>query len=115
MGLRVGDVNGAASQFFQSFSGKILLKTACRDDGTTYIGRPWIAGWSSLVARQAHNLKAAGSNPAPATNFSTNSSLLPIRSLPEPEKALRFGCGVECVRAVGVYVRKGPSDVRCGL
>ncbi len=27
-----------------------------------------IAGWSSLVARQAHNLKAAGSNPAPATN-----------------------------------------------
>jgi hypothetical protein len=29
----------------------------------------WIAGWSSPVARQAHNLKAAGSNPAPATNF----------------------------------------------
>jgi hypothetical protein len=28
------------------------------------------AGWSSPVARQAHNLKAAGSNPAPATKFS---------------------------------------------
>ena len=27
------------------------------------------AGWSSPVARQAHNLKAAGSNPAPATIF----------------------------------------------
>ena len=27
------------------------------------------AGWSSLVARQAHNLKVAGSNPAPAPNF----------------------------------------------
>jgi hypothetical protein len=27
------------------------------------------AGGSSPVARQAHNLKAAGSNPAPATNF----------------------------------------------
>ncbi len=27
-----------------------------------------IAGWSSLVARQAHNLKAVGSNPTPATN-----------------------------------------------
>ena len=26
-----------------------------------------IAGWSSPVARQAHNLKAAGSNPAPAS------------------------------------------------
>jgi hypothetical protein len=25
------------------------------------------AGWSSLVARQAHNLKAVGSNPTPAT------------------------------------------------
>ena len=34
---------------------------------TVYIGPPWNAGWSSLVARQAHNLKAAGSNPAPAT------------------------------------------------
>src|SRR3984957_4218903 len=28
-----------------------------------------IAGWSSPVARQAHNLKAAGSNPAPATPY----------------------------------------------
>ncbi|MGO7593413.1 hypothetical protein, partial [Rhizobium leguminosarum] len=27
-------------------------------------------GWSSPVARQAHNLKAAGSNPAPATKSS---------------------------------------------
>ena len=27
------------------------------------------AGWSSPVARQAHNLKAAGSNPAPATRY----------------------------------------------
>tara|TARA_B100001939_G_scaffold335544_1_gene337666 strand:- start:369 stop:557 length:189 start_codon:yes stop_codon:yes gene_type:complete len=26
-----------------------------------------IAGWSSLVARQAHNLKVGGSNPSPAT------------------------------------------------
>jgi len=31
------------------------------------------AGWSSPVARQAHNLKAAGSNPAPATNDSCES------------------------------------------
>ena len=29
----------------------------------------FIAGWSSLVARQAHNLKVGGSNPSPATNF----------------------------------------------
>ncbi len=29
----------------------------------------FIAGWSNLVARQAHNLKVVGSNPAPATKF----------------------------------------------
>ena len=28
-----------------------------------------IAGWSSLVARQAHNLKVVGSNPTPATKM----------------------------------------------
>ena len=28
------------------------------------------AGWSSLVARRAHNPKVVGSNPAPATSFS---------------------------------------------
>ena len=28
----------------------------------------YIAGWSSLVARWAHNPKVVGSNPAPATN-----------------------------------------------
>ncbi len=31
------------------------------------------AGWSSPVARQAHNLKAAGSNPAPATKSQATS------------------------------------------
>ena len=30
---------------------------------------PFAAGWSSPVARQAHNLKVAGSNPAPATKI----------------------------------------------
>ena len=32
------------------------------------------AGWSSPVARQAHNLKVAGSNPAPATNIKKSRS-----------------------------------------
>ena len=36
--------------------------------GGTPQGPAGDAGWSSPVARQAHNLKAAGSNPAPATN-----------------------------------------------
>lgn len=34
----------------------------------------FVAGWSSLVARQAHNLKAVGSNPAPATKLVNTSS-----------------------------------------
>ena len=28
-----------------------------------------VAGWSSLVARRAHNPKVVGSNPAPATKY----------------------------------------------
>lgn len=31
-------------------------------------GDTGVAGWSSPVARQAHNLKVTGSNPVPATN-----------------------------------------------
>ncbi len=31
--------------------------------------RPTDAGWSSSVARRAHNPKVVGSNPAPATKF----------------------------------------------
>ncbi len=38
-------------------------------DSTLFEEHYFIAGWSSQVARQAHNLKAAGSNPAPATIF----------------------------------------------
>src|SRR5690554_2520456 len=40
------------------------------------------AGWSSLVARRAHNPKVAGSNPAPATNESPRSEAL-IREIGE--------------------------------
>ena len=39
-----------------------------RVEGPLGVERPPGAGWSSPVARQAHNLKVAGSNPAPATN-----------------------------------------------
>ena len=35
------------------------------------------AGWSSPVARQAHNLKVAGSNPAPATREHTGKATQP--------------------------------------
>ena len=39
------------------------------------IKNSYFAGWSSLVARQAHNLKVLGSNPSPATNNSTFKAL----------------------------------------
>ena len=51
-----------------------------------------IAGWSSPVARQAHNLKAAGSNPAPATKPS---------SKPKSEKK------APDARAPGAFLRRG--------
>ena len=41
--------------------------------GALRIMRTSDAGWSSLVARRAHNPKVVGSNPAPATKFSKGS------------------------------------------
>ena len=50
---------------------------------------PPVAGWSSPVARQAHNLKAAGSNPAPATKNRKHISEL------EPDMNSRvFACAI---------------------
>ncbi len=34
------------------------------------------AGWSSLVARRAHNPKVVGSNPAPATTCNSRSEVI---------------------------------------
>jgi hypothetical protein len=36
------------------------------------------AGWSSLVARRAHNPEVVGSNPTPATNYLKRLQGLPI-------------------------------------
>ncbi len=35
----------------------------------TFTTQSTVAGWSSPVARRAHNPKVVGSNPAPATIF----------------------------------------------
>ena len=47
-----------------------LVLSACRS-------RHPDAGWSSPVARQAHNLKVAGSNPAPATKYTRTHRISP--------------------------------------
>ena len=49
------------------------------------------AGWSSPVARQAHNLKVAGSNPAPATN-TLNTAAPPHRRPPDTPGGLSALC-----------------------
>jgi hypothetical protein len=46
-------------------------------------------GSSSPVARQAHNLKVAGSNPAPATNSCAVSSVIPMGSVRADELELK--------------------------
>lgn len=52
-----------------------LVLSLERECSTTPLvqGNSWpaslFAGWSSLVARMAHNHEVAGSNPAPATNL----------------------------------------------
>ena len=51
------------------------------------------AGWSSPVARQAHNLKVAGSNPAPATKYAKG------RPKGRPLAYLDSGYKVEPLRA----------------
>jgi hypothetical protein len=43
---------------------RLLIRAASRVSSRGFVG----AGWSSPVARQAHNLKVTGSNPVPATN-----------------------------------------------
>lgn len=40
------------------------------------------AGWSSLVARRAHNPKVGGSNPSPATNFIKNGPVVQLVRMP---------------------------------
>ena len=56
-------------------------KSLRRFDNARNVGAAkWSAGWSSLVARQAHNLKVVGSNPTPAT-ISAQGSYLGINGL----------------------------------
>ena len=48
---------------------KSLEKHLSHKNSALHLRSDFNAGWSSPVARQAHNLKVVGSNPAPATNL----------------------------------------------
>jgi hypothetical protein len=57
---------------------KNLKKELPKGDSPRIFLEQVIAGWSSLVARQAHNLKVVGSNPTPATNLSVGQNSLAV-------------------------------------
>jgi hypothetical protein len=48
------------------------------------------AGWSSLVARRAHNPKVVGSNPAPATSFNLPLTVRQLRAVSSVGRAVDF-------------------------
>ena len=58
------------------------------------------AGWSSPVARQAHNLKVRGSNPLPAPNFPPKPLSLKIGREIGDAGFLRFGEHLFCDLAI---------------
>ena len=58
--------------YFVSRRGRVGRCQVCKTQQYLLFKTTHNAGWSSPVARQAHNLKAAGSNPAPATNETCN-------------------------------------------
>ena len=76
------------------------------------------AGWSSPVAHQAHNLKVAGSNPAPATNpnfrkhwnFQAPAELRMVLSLPGSPELPRSSALAQ--RAGAAFVGLAPHAER---
>ena len=71
--------------------------------------RPDIAGWSSLVARRAHNPEVVGSNPAPAT---INLQLGTVISVPSfflfDTRGCTFRCTYTTSAAAGRATRRPP-------
>ncbi len=68
-GIAIPAVCGGATCFLMCHSPKILYKNLLLASKSFVLHNAFgnDAGWSSLVAREAHNLEVAGSNPAPAT------------------------------------------------
>ena len=83
--LRVLAVPSIPAEPFLTYEDRrsALISNAEVDHGM----RAWYhnsAGWSSLVARWAHNPKVEGSNPSPATNSSNNGSTPKTRAPSAP-------------------------------
>jgi hypothetical protein len=63
------------------------------------------AGWSSLVARRAHNPKVAGSNPAPATREVAGQSLPSREGSLVPDEMSLLGSADQLVNFGKLFVQ----------
>src|SRR5690606_21798222 len=73
------------------------------------------AGWSSPVARQAHNLKVRGSNPLPATNqrpakWKSLAGFCFVRPFGRMQNASKRSTGSDRKRSASSLHRLGPSS-----
>jgi dUTP pyrophosphatase len=72
-----------------------------------------IAGWSSPVARKAHNLEVAGSNPAPATKYVFNIIVMKIfisridTTLPLPSYESHGATGFDLITRENTTIEAG--------
>ena len=81
------------------------LKTHSHVSYTQRLQAQTVAGWSSPVARQAHNLKVTGSNPVPATILDT------LDITPPSQAALSFVHHASRSEALATTSGSGPSSV----
>ena len=72
------------------------------------------AGWSSLVARRAHNPKAVGSNPAPAPNFILRTGSRVVLRFSQYQDSTAFSCTVGRLFAARSFIGecRGTSDCK---
>ena len=85
-----------------------LLQKGLRLRHAAHTSAPHLAaGWSSPVARQAHNLKVTGSNPVPASTFTEL-----ITQGPKPFSSGPFCCTPHAKRSI---IDNSPSNSRRGL
>ena len=92
--------NRDARRMEQDLSCDFRKMTVDRRKRGSHVHRSFVAGWSSLVARQAHNLKVVGSNPTPAPN------------LKPPETAPGGFCLMTCAIFERATVRVQPQSAR---
>src|SRR5450759_1120101 len=75
-------------------------------------GELHIAGWSSLVARRAHNPKVAGSNPVPATKETAGRRPNSFRPVSFGESEIQFFLQLSRLKWTRIQASCGTQD-RC--